>query len=175
MHEVEMRAGGNALEQAQIGLRLHLVPSHVGDLESRGKTAHRARDDIESLALSKLLTLREQELIAETDAEEGTAIVKTRADRVQQTERLERPHRIVEGAVARERHRLSVGDNPRILRDDRAHAETAQGFLDAAEIAPAVVDDGDHGSSPTDCPSSTGRRSHAGSRASPRRGHAPPP
>src|SRR5215510_11436021 len=133
MHEVEMRAGGNALEQAQIGLRLHLVPTHVGDLEPRGKTAHRARDDIESLALSKLLTLREQQLVAETDAEEGTAIIERRANRVEQTERLERCHRIVEGTVPRQRHRLRVGDNSRILRDDRAHAETAQGLLDAAE------------------------------------------
>src|SRR5215470_978342 len=128
MHEVEVRAGRNSLEQAQIALRFHLVPSHVGDLGPRWETARRTGDDVESLALSKLLALREQELVAETDAEEGTAIVKTRADRVEQTERLERPHRIVEGAVPRKRHRLSVGDNPRILRDDRAHAETAQGF-----------------------------------------------
>src|SRR5262245_18049527 len=143
MHEVEVRAGGNPLEQAQIALRFHLVPSHVGNLGSRRETAHRARDDVESLALSKLLALREQELVPETDAEEGTAIVETRADRVEQTERLERRHRIMEGAVTRERHRLRVRDDAWILRNGRAHTETAQGLLDAAEVTPAVVDDRD--------------------------------
>src|SRR5262245_18708700 len=54
MHEVEVCARWNSLEQSQVALRLHLVPPHVGNLESRWETPHRTRDDVEPLALSKL-------------------------------------------------------------------------------------------------------------------------
>src|SRR5439155_21741362 len=100
---------------------------------------------VQPLALPELLALGEEELIAEADAEERAPAVEAAADRLQQAQRLERAHGVVERAVAGQHDRLGVVDDPRVLGDQRPHAETPERLLHAPEIAPAVVDDRDHG------------------------------
>src|SRR5712692_1071385 len=161
--EVEVRPARDAVEEAQIAAVLDLIPAHVGDLEAGRKAAHRARDHVEPLALAELLALGKQELVAQADAEERAVAVEAGPQRFQQAERLEIAHGVVEGAVAGEHDGLGVGHHARILGDHGAHAEPAEGLLDAAEIPATIIYDGDErGHALRDSPSSTARRRCAG-------------
>src|SRR5437867_187767 len=148
VHEVEVGARRDPVEETQVAPMFHLVPPHVRNLEPGREAAHRARDHVEALALSELLALGEEELVAETDPEEGAPVVQAAPDGLQQPEGLEGRHGVVERAIAGQHHRLRVADRQRVLGDDGAHAETIEGLLHAAQIAPAVVDDGDHTNDP---------------------------
>src|SRR5712692_10169184 len=161
--EVEVRPARDAVEEAQIAAVLNLIPAHVGDLEAGRKAAHRARDHVEPLALAELLALGKRELVAQPDAEERAVAVEAGPQRFQQAERLEIAHGVVEGAVAGEHDGLGVGHHARILGDHGAHAEPAEGLLDAAEIPATIIYDGDErGHALRDSPSSTARRRCAG-------------
>src|SRR5262249_14983138 len=96
----------------------------------------------------ELLALAEQELIAEADAEERPLALEAGAERRDQAEALETPHRVVEGPVTGQHDRLRVVDHLRVLGHDGRHAHPAEGLLDAAEIAPPVIHDRDHVSGP---------------------------
>src|SRR6185295_19428419 len=144
VHEVEVRAARDAVEDLQISPVLDLVPAHVRHLEAGGEAAHRARDDVEPLALAELLALREEELVAEADPEERPLALEAGAQRRDQSQRLEAAHRDRKSVVARQHHRLRVVDHLRVLGDDRRHADPREGLLHAAEIAAPVINDCDH-------------------------------
>src|SRR5690349_17520072 len=79
VHEVEARAVGYAVEQAQAAAVLDLVPSHVGHLASHRKAPHDTGDHVETLALAELLAAGEQQLIAEADPEKRPRTVQRAA------------------------------------------------------------------------------------------------
>src|SRR5262245_16506123 len=145
MHEIEVRAARDALEQAQVAGVLHAVPSHVRNLPPGRQPAYDAGDDVEPAALAELLAGRKQQLIAETDAEKRAAAVERPAQRSQQAEPLEVRHGVVKGAVPREHDGVRLVDAPRILGDRRGHADPTKCLLDGAEVAASVVDHGNHG------------------------------
>ena len=123
---------------------LDRVPAHVRHLEPGGKAADHAGDDVEPLALAELLALGEEELVPEADPEERPPFVERGPERVEEPQRLEIAHGVVEGAVAGQDEGAGVPDHARVLGDDGAHAEAPQRLLDAAQVAPPVVDDRDH-------------------------------
>src|SRR5436309_10554139 len=88
VHEVEARALRHPLEQAQPPAVLDGVPAHVRDLPSRRKSPHDARDDVEAAALAELLAAREEQLVAEADAEKRARAIERPPQRRQQAERL---------------------------------------------------------------------------------------
>ena len=71
-------------------------------------------------------------------------VVEGGAERIKEPQRLEIAHGVVEGAVAGQDEGAGVLDHARVLRHDRAHAETAERVLDATQIPAPVVDDGNH-------------------------------
>src|SRR5436309_15523583 len=89
VHEVEVRPTGHPVEDREIARVLHGVPSHVRDLEPAGEAANHTRNHVEPLALAKLLALREEELIAEADAEKRASFVEGSPERLEEPPRLE--------------------------------------------------------------------------------------
>ena len=123
---------------------LDRIPPHVRDLEPPGEAANHPRDNVEPLALTELLALGEEQLVAEANAQKRPSFVEGGAERIKEPQRLEIAHGVVEGAVAGQDEGAGVLDHARVLRHDRAHAETAERVLDATQIPAPVVDDGNH-------------------------------
>ena len=98
-----------------------------GTLSVGREAADRARDHVEPLALAELLALGEEELVAEADAEERARPLEARADRLDEPARLQIVHRVVEGAVAGQDHRLRVVD------DHAGSSVTTAGMPEARE------------------------------------------
>src|SRR5215472_11218419 len=151
VHEVEVRSARHAVEDREVSRVLHGVPAHVRHLEPSREAADHARQHVQPLALPELLALREEELIAEADAEERPALIESRADRLEEPSRLEVGHGVVKRTVTWQHEGAGVLDHPWILRHHRAHPEAAEGLLHAAQVAAAVVDDSDHSGSPLSC------------------------
>ena len=61
------------------------------DLEPAGEAANHTRNHVEPLALAKLLALREEELIAEADAEKRASSVEGSPERLEETGDLWKP------------------------------------------------------------------------------------
>src|SRR5262249_30899898 len=117
---------------------------HVRDLPTGREPAHDAGQHVEALALAELLAAREEQLVAEADAEERAAAVERATQRRRQAETLEIGHRIVKRAVAGKDHGIGVVHRVGVRGHAGVNAAPFEGLLDRAEIAPAVIDDGDH-------------------------------
>ena len=162
MHEVEVRAVRNSVEERERAVVLDAVPSHVRNLATGWEAAHDTWNHVEPASLAELLARRKEELVPEADAEERPRAVERAAQGLDETARCEVRHRIVERAVAGQHDRVGVVDGARIFGHDGRNADALERLLHAAEIAAAVVDDRDHGA-PTALPSSTaGARRCAG-------------
>src|SRR5262245_40067609 len=144
VHEVEVRARRDAVEESQVPRVLHAVPAHVRDLPAGRKPAHGARHDVEPAALAEFLARREQELIAETDPKKRPAAVERAPERAGEPEAIEIRHRVVERAVAGQHYGVRLVDAARILGDRRGHADPPERLLDRAEIPAPVIDQGNH-------------------------------
>ena len=144
MHEVEVGALGNPVEETQPSSVRHLVPAHVGDLAAARQSADDARERVEPAAVAELLAGREQQLVPETDAEERPATVQRPMDGGQEAEAIEIGHRVVKRAVAGEHGGVGGVDDPGVLGHERLQAKALERLLDAAEVAASVVDDRDH-------------------------------
>ncbi len=144
MHEVEVGAARDPIEDREIVPVLDLVPPHVRHLEPGGEAANDTGNDVEPLALTELLALGEEELVPEANPEERPPVVERGAERVEEAQRLEIAHGVVESAVAGQDKSAGVSDHARVLGHHGAHAEAPQRFLDAAQVPPSVIDNRDH-------------------------------
>ena len=144
VHEVEVRARRDAREERQRPVVPEPVPAHVGHLEPGREPAHHPGQDVEALGVAELLALGEEELVAEADAEIGPPGRDVGADRLGEPEALEAPHGVREGAVPGHDQRAGARHRPGVVGDDDLGHELGQRLPDAAEVAPAVVDDRDH-------------------------------
>src|SRR5215468_5779331 len=100
VHEVEIGPARDPVEEREVPAVLDLVPAHVGHLEPGREAAHHTGNHVEPLALAELLALGEQQLVAEADPQKRPALVQAPAQRIEQPERLQVGHGVVEGAVA---------------------------------------------------------------------------
>src|SRR5262249_17610389 len=144
VHEIEVGAGGDALEEPKARVGRHSVPPHVRNLATGRKTADDAWDDVETASVTEFLAPREQELVAQADAEKGSASVEGAMEGVDQTETGQGGHGVVKGPAPGQDHGVGLVHDTRRLRHPRRHADAPEGLLHAAEIAAPVVDDGDH-------------------------------
>src|SRR5215510_2045180 len=144
MHEVEAGARRDAVEDREVAGMVDSIPSHMGNLLNGRQAAHRARHDVEPAPLAEFLARREQELVAETDAEERPPAVERAPKRRDEAQTVQVRHRVVKRAVARKDHRLRVVDGARILRDQGGASDPSKRLLDGAEIAPSIIEDRDH-------------------------------
>ena len=94
--------------------------------------------------MAELLALGEEKLVAEADAEVRPPGRDVRADRLREPQAVEAPHGIGEGPVPGNDQGTSARHGPGVIGDDDLGGEHGQRLPDAAEVAPAVVDDGDH-------------------------------
>src|SRR5207245_6680663 len=81
VHEIEMGARGNTLEEPELSRVLHAIPSHVRNLPAGREPPYGAGHDVEPAPFAELLARREQQLIAEADAEKRTAAVERATER----------------------------------------------------------------------------------------------
>src|SRR5215510_12716416 len=142
--EVEVRARGDAVEEAHVPSVLHAIPAHVRDLPTGRQPAHGARHDVEPAALAEFLARREQQLVPEADPEKRPAAVERAPERPREPEAIEVRHRVVERAVAGQHDGVRLVDAARILGDRRGHADPPERLLDRAEIPAPVIDQGNH-------------------------------
>src|SRR5207247_2279640 len=138
-----MSTAGMMVTRAPLAL-LDSIPAHVRNLPTGREPAHDAGQHVEALALAELLAAREEQLIAEADAEKRAAAVERATQRRRQVKTVEIGHRIVKRAVAGKDHGIGGVHRLGVLGHDGVHADPFEGLLDRAEIASAVIDDGDH-------------------------------
>src|SRR5438093_129763 len=142
--EVEMGARRDALEEAQLPRVLDAVPTHMRNLPARREPPYHPRDHVEAASLAELLARRKQELVAEADAEKRPAPVQRPPEGREEAEVLEVRHGVVERSVAWEHDGVRLVHGAWILGHDRRDADAAERLLDRPEVAPAVIDNGDH-------------------------------
>src|SRR5256885_7820803 len=126
------------------GVQTCALPIYVRNLPTGREPAHDAGQHVEAPALAELLAAREEQLIAEADAEKRAAAVERATQRRRQAKTVEIGHRIVKRAVAGKDHGIGVVHRLRVLGHDGVHADPFEGLLDRAEIASAVIADVDH-------------------------------
>src|SRR5205809_241929 len=142
--EVEMGARRDALEEAQLPRVLDAVPTHMRNLPARREPPYHPRDHVEAASLAELLARRKQELVAEADAEKRPAPVQRPPEGREEAEVLEVRHGVVERSVAWEHDGVRLVHGAWILGHDRRDADAAERLFDRPEVAPAVIDNGDH-------------------------------
>src|SRR5438034_7912863 len=142
--EVEMGARRDALEEAQLPRGMDAVPTHMRNLPARREPPYHPRDHVEAASLAELLARRKQELVAEADAEKRPAPVQRPPEGREEAEVLEVRHGVVERSVAWEREGVCLVHGAWILGHDRGDADAAERLFDRPEVAPAVIDNGDH-------------------------------
>src|SRR3990170_7937816 len=125
MDEVEELAVFNAFEQGRVFCFCDLVPAHVRHLEAWGvlEPYYPALYDAKALVHPELVRLFEQELQAQTDAEEGLAALDGFENGRDEPVLFEVPHAVAERAdagqddVARVRYYLGVACYDRLASD----------------------------------------------------------
>src|SRR5438034_749033 len=139
-----MGARRDALEEAQLPRVLDAVPTHMRNLPARREPPYHPRDHVEAASLAELLARRKQELVAEADAEKRPAPVQRPPEGREEAEVLEVRHGVVERSVAWEHDGVRLVHGAWILGHDRRDADAAERLFDRPEVAPAVIDNGDH-------------------------------
>ncbi len=104
-----------------------------------------AGEDAETLVFAVFVTGIEQQLQAEADAEEWFSAVYGGEDGIDEVFAAEFFNGVFEGPHAGQDDFIGGGDFGGFAGNDCLVADFFEAFLHAAEIAHAVVDDGDHG------------------------------
>src|SRR5437667_9023383 len=73
VHEIEMGARGNTLEEPELSRVLHAIPSHVRNLPAGRQPPYGAGHDVEPAPFAELPLPGERQLKPEPDAEKGRA------------------------------------------------------------------------------------------------------
>eukprot|EP00754_Rhynchopus_humris_P016289 Rhum_TRINITY_DN14506_c20_g1::Rhum_TRINITY_DN14506_c20_g1_i1::g.95513::m.95513 len=143
VHEVVVRL---RVDQVRLLPDTHAVPAdrRHGAAVLHSEPRDLARDDAEALNARGLLALLEERLHAEAHAEKRLACLDVVANRLHKAEVVQAPHRGAERSDTREDQAVSLHD----LRGGGGHlhrpSEVLDGVDDAADIAGAVVDDGNN-------------------------------
>jgi hypothetical protein len=119
---------------------------HLESVELRAlETPHPTAEESETGDGAELLALLEEELQAETDAEERRAAEHDLAHRLDETAVAEVLHAGTERADAGQHDAIGGKDPSSVARHLDGSPRARETLLDAAEVAHPVVDDGDHG------------------------------
>ena len=150
VHEIEVRARGDAGEERAVAGPLELVPAHLGDLELGGvgeageiEPDHLAGKDAEAGVFAVFVADVEEELEAQADAQEGASGADRVAYGVDEVLRAEVGDGVAEGAEAGEDDLLGTGDFVGLGDDLRGGADAFKCLLNAPQVAHAVVDNRD--------------------------------
>lgn len=146
--EIGVAAVGDAAVEGAIGPGdPELVPTDLGDLESGfgGEADDGSGEDAEAGGAGlELLAAVEECLVTDADAEEGAAAADEFAGGLEQFLPAQGVDAVIEGPDAGEHEAAGVGEFRAALDDTDGGADAAQGVVHAAEVAGAVIDQGDH-------------------------------
>src|SRR5262249_13843936 len=131
-----------------------LVPAHVRHLAVgiAREAHHPSAEDAEPGHAGRLLALVEEDLHPDTDAEERPPRSRRLAHGLDQPRGREVLHAGAEGALPRQHARRCGGDALGVAGDLGRLAEALEGLLRAAQVADAVVDDGERPRHPSRVP-----------------------
>ena len=145
--EINVATVVDAAKQWTIGLDdVDLVPADLRNFQARlFREAHDAPfENAESGGAGiKFFAPLKQRLVADADAEEWFA-GWMKAREVFKSSCLQRVHAVIERTDARQHHRPPLTDFLRGLHDAHIRADLQQRLMCAAQIAGAVVEQGDH-------------------------------
>src|ERR1035437_377288 len=147
VREVHVRAGVEVANEFGCGAHLQLVASHVGNARDIGEAAHGAGVDAETADFRGLFAGIEQRLHAEADAEKGHAGLNAFDQRRAHAQRIQGAHHLAEMAHSGENDFGSSREAGGVVDNGVVAAQFAKGVLHAAQIARAVIEDGNHKSS----------------------------
>ena len=148
MDEVDRSSIRDAVEVRSATLDMELVPAHVGNLAAvercRVEAHYLALENVEPTHAAELYALREEDLHAHADAEEGRALFNDAVDGVHQAALGQAVHASTKRAYPRQDH-PSGGLNAPGVACHLCHVpHLLEAFLHAAQVAHAVVDNGNH-------------------------------
>ena len=122
------------------------VPADLRHLHAgRGKAAHFPSEESEAAHPGRFLALLEEHLVADADAEKWNPAVEHIAHHMPKPAFLEPAHAVPKCADARQHDFFRARNLRRIGGEPHVRAERFQRIEDAAHIAGAVVNKGDHG------------------------------
>jgi len=144
VHEINVAAAGDAAIERTVGLRdFNLVPADLRNLQSGPfrEADDAALEDAEAGGAGiEFLAPLKQRLVADADAEKRFAGLDEIARGLEQFLFAQRVDAIVERADAGQDHRRRIADFARRLRNAHVRADLEQRFVDAAQVAGAVVE-----------------------------------
>src|ERR1039457_1716647 len=153
--KVDVGIVGNAFEGWRTAFELQLVPAHLGHLQLfggnlhiLGKAQYMPRDHIQPPVEAELDAVAEEQLHADTDAQERAAIADDLEDRFDKTGLFQVTHTVAKGPHTRQNHLGCLQYNLRICCDDCLGPDLFKTLLHGTEVAHAVIYDGDHILSP---------------------------
>src|ERR1035437_4587345 len=147
VREVHVRAGVQIVHELRTGAHFELVPAHVGNARTEGEAPHGAGVDAEAADFRGLFAGIEQRLHAEADAEKGHAGLNAFDQRRAHAQRIQGAHHLAEMAHSGENDFGSSREAGGVVDNGVVAAQFAKGVLHAAQIARALIEDGNHKSS----------------------------
>jgi len=144
--EVDVGALGKALEEGGGAIPGDGVPAHVGNLEGEGRGIDGEADafageDAQALVFTVFVADIDEELEAQADAQHGAAGFDVVLDGSGKAGPFEESDGVPEGAHAGDDEVIGAADIFRGGDDLSGMADILEGFLNAAEIGHAVIDD----------------------------------
>src|SRR3990170_3219255 len=141
VHEIEVRAVRDVVENRVWLHDAHPVPAHVGHLEAVRQAHHPAREDAQAGVFAALLTDVEQRLLAHAHTEEGSSAGDVLTDGRHHVVALQVSHRVGGCAYARNDEGVRPLDVAAAGGDQGLAPGVGDGARYAAEVAGPVVDD----------------------------------
>src|SRR5450631_1284400 len=149
--EIDVGTFGDALEGWRPALEAELGPSHLGNFQGFvgnphviGKTQHMAGDHIQPLVEPEFYAVGKEQLHTDANPQEGPPLGDDTENRFDKTGLLQVPHAVSKGSHTGQYYPVSLQNDLRISRDNRLGPDLFKTFLNGAEVAHAVINDGDH-------------------------------
>ncbi len=143
--EIEFFVPVQPVEERRGLATLDPVPTDVRHGQVTAEAAHRARQDAEPRLFRGLLAGREQGLEGDADTEERLARVQVADERITQLPFPQGAHERAEVADPGEDEPLGAVDVRTAVHHRHGFAEPFDGVDDRADVARAVIEEGDHG------------------------------
>src|ERR1043165_640157 len=150
MHKIPVGAIGNPIEQGTRLLTCDIIPTNVRHLQSRidSKSSNGAGNNAEALVGPEFLTFFKQQLEPEADSQKWFPRLNRCADRLCQSEAFNVGHTISKSTNAWQNDMTRISNDRCVTRNHSPVFHRLKGLGDTAQVAHAVVNNGDHGTLP---------------------------
>src|ERR1017187_653322 len=146
VREVYVGAGVQMVHEFASRPHFEFIPSHVGNARTEGKALHRSGVNAQAADFRGLFARFEQRLHAETNAQKGHAGLHAPDQGFAYIEGIQSAHHLAEMSHAGKQN-LGGREQSRSIAHQRVlAAQFAERVLHAAQVAGAVIEDGNHNS-----------------------------